>query len=157
MRTWNDTPNEEKLTILDELRDNKKSPLQVLLDAGIAPSDHWVKELKRADDLSQRMKAKLPQLEEWIAEAEDEWSEEDGVYRFYHQSWKVFDRLQPLTEAGFQLIVNIGGETDRPMNGTARSTRKAESASSTIPLMSAGLNAPARSLRPFGTPNISFR
>jgi hypothetical protein len=29
-------------------------------------------------------------------------------------SFKVFERLQPLTKEGFQLIVNIDGETDRP-------------------------------------------
>ncbi len=32
-------------------------------------------------------------------------------------AFKVFERLQPLTREGFQLIVNIGGETDRPNVG----------------------------------------
>jgi hypothetical protein len=69
---------------------------------------------ERMEDLLRRIKANLPALEEWLSEAEDHWGEEDGVYRFYHQSWKVFDRLQPLTKEGFQLIVKIGGETDPP-------------------------------------------
>ena len=69
---------------------------------------------ERMEDLLRSIKANLPALEEWLSEAEDHWGEEDGVYRFYHQSWKVFDRLQPLTKEGFQLIVKIGGETDPP-------------------------------------------
>jgi hypothetical protein len=69
---------------------------------------------ERMEDLLRRIKVNLPALEEWLTEAEDHWSEEDGVYRFYHQSMKVFDRLQPLTKEGFQLIVKIGGETDPP-------------------------------------------
>jgi hypothetical protein len=74
------------------------------------------------EDLLHRIKANVPALEEWLSEAEDHWGEEDGVYRFYHQSWKVFDRLQPLTKEGFQLIGEIGGETDRQMNSIARSS-----------------------------------
>ena len=35
--------------------------------------------------------------------------EENGVYRFYHQSHKVF-YLQDATVAGFKLIDEIGGE-----------------------------------------------
>jgi hypothetical protein len=54
-----------------------------------------------------RIKAKLPQLEDLLAQIEDRSGEEDGVYRFYHQSFKVFD-LQELTLAGFKLIEEIG-------------------------------------------------
>src|SRR6266700_2959701 len=32
----------------------------------------------------------LPQLEQLLAQANDHWVYEDGVYRFYHQSMKVF-------------------------------------------------------------------
>ena len=65
------------------------------------------------DDLLARIKVKLPQLEELLAQIEDCSGEEDGVYRFYHHSFKVFD-LQKLTLAGFKLIEEIGGETDPP-------------------------------------------
>jgi hypothetical protein len=69
--------------------------------------------LERTNDLLVRIKAKLPQLEELLAQIEDRSGEEDGVYRFYHQSLKVFD-LQKLTMAGLKLIEEIGGETDPP-------------------------------------------
>jgi hypothetical protein len=69
--------------------------------------------LARTNDLLARVKARLPQLEELLAQIEDRSGEEDGVCRFYHQSFKVFD-LQELTMAGLKLIEEIGGETDPP-------------------------------------------
>jgi hypothetical protein len=69
--------------------------------------------IARINHLLARIKAKLPQLEELLARMEDHWGEEDGVYRFYHQSYKVF-HLQELTKQGFKLIEEIGGETDAP-------------------------------------------
>jgi hypothetical protein len=64
-------------------------------------------------DLLIRVKTRLPQLEELLARIEDRSGEEDGVYRFYHQSLKAFE-LQELTLAGLKLIEEIGGETDPP-------------------------------------------
>ena len=55
--------------------------------------------LARTNDLLARIKAKLPQLEDLLAQIEDRSGEEDGVYRFYHHSFKVFG-LQELTLAG---------------------------------------------------------
>jgi len=43
------------------------------------------------------IKERLPQLEELLVKAEDHWGMEDGVYRFYHQSFKVYGH-QKLTE-----------------------------------------------------------
>jgi hypothetical protein len=42
------------------------------------------------------MKAALPSLAELLARADDHWGAEDGIYRYYHHSYKVF-RLQDLT------------------------------------------------------------
>ena len=67
---------------------------------------------ERVDDLLRRIKADLPLLKKWLLDAREE--EEDGFYRFYHGSFKVCERLQPLTREGFRLIVDIGGETDPP-------------------------------------------
>lgn len=50
---------------------------------------------ERVQDLLRRIKAELPAMEAWLAKADDE----NGVYRFYHHSNKVF-RLQNLTKAG---------------------------------------------------------
>jgi hypothetical protein len=58
----------------------------------------------RVDALLQRIKERLPEIEGLLREYGEHWAEEDGVYRFYHQSYKVFGRLQPLTQEGFALI-----------------------------------------------------
>jgi len=44
------------------------------------------------------LKKKLPKLEKLLAECNDMWGVEDFVYRFYHQSFKVF-WYQELTKA----------------------------------------------------------
>jgi len=68
---------------------------------------------ERMDALLARIKQRLPELEELLAEIEDLWGEEDGVYRFYHQSFKVFD-LQEFVKRVFKLIEEIGGADDPP-------------------------------------------
>lgn len=45
--------------------------------------------------LLKNIKERLPELEMLLVASEDHWTMEDGVYRFYHQSFKVYDRLQP--------------------------------------------------------------
>ena len=47
--------------------------------------------------LLQNIKEQLPQLGKLFVEADDHWGIEDGFYRFYHQSFKVY-YLQQLTE-----------------------------------------------------------
>lgn len=42
------------------------------------------------------MKREMPALEKLLAECDDHWGAEDAIYRFYHQSYKVF-QLQSLT------------------------------------------------------------
>ncbi len=44
------------------------------------------------------IRAALPQLEQLLGECDDEWGFEDPVYRFYHQSFKVYG-LQGKTTA----------------------------------------------------------
>jgi hypothetical protein len=51
----------------------------------------------RAALLLKNIKEQLPELEKLLAASNDHWVMEDGVYRFYHQSFKVYDRLQPIT------------------------------------------------------------
>lgn len=77
---------------------------------------------ERMDALLARIKAKLPELENWLQVANG-WPGEDGIYRFYHQSFKVFagttktlsttgliDRsLQHLTRLGFDLLEAVAG------------------------------------------------
>jgi len=44
------------------------------------------------------IKAQLPEFKPLLASVNDHWCYEDGVYRFYHQSFKVYD-LQETTIA----------------------------------------------------------
>ena len=63
--------------------------------------------------LLQNIKAQSPRLEELFAQVEDHWGMEDGIYRFYHQSFKVY-RLQHLTEEICRSLAAL--LPDRPMN-----------------------------------------
>jgi len=54
-------------------------------------------ERKALDDaLLTNLKAALPELEKLLVKINGEWNYEDGIYRFYHHSFKVFG-LQDLT------------------------------------------------------------
>jgi hypothetical protein len=76
---------------------------------------HPEKQDAHMEALLGRIRERLPKIEELLVEIADHWGEEDGVYRFYHQSFKVFG-LQQITKESFKLIEKIGGETD-PLNG----------------------------------------
>ena len=67
---------------------------------------------ERTHDLLRRIKAELPALKEWLLVARA--VEENGFYRFYHQSYKVFEILQPVTGKGHDLIIRIGAGIDMP-------------------------------------------
>jgi hypothetical protein len=76
---------------------------------------HPEKQDAHMEALLGRIRERLPKIEELLVEIADHWGEEDGVYRFYHQSFKVFG-IQQITKKAFTLIEEIGGETD-PLNG----------------------------------------
>ncbi len=92
-----------------------------------APEDRYLKKMagiiktgthrERMDALLVRITARLPELEELARTLEK--AEEDGVYRFYHGSYKVFYLQDPVKRA-FALIKEIGGEADPPHFGYAR-------------------------------------
>lgn len=42
-------------------------------------------------ELFERFQTQLPSLEELLARSSDHWGYEDPIYRFYHQSYKVYD------------------------------------------------------------------
>jgi hypothetical protein len=72
---------------------------------------------ERIDALFLRIKARLPELESVERDLEE--IEENGIYRFYHGSYKVF-YLQDPVKAAFALIEEIGGESDPPNSEYAR-------------------------------------
>ena len=59
------------------------------------------------------IRAALPQLEQLLGECDDEWGFEDPVYRFYHQSFKVYGQQGKTTAivAALQALA-----PDRPRN-----------------------------------------
>jgi|ERR1035437_8796393 hypothetical protein len=58
----------------------------------------WLREYREnANKLLCNIKQRLPKLEVLLAQVEDHWGIEDGFYRFYHQSFKVY-HLQNATE-----------------------------------------------------------
>jgi hypothetical protein len=73
----------------------------------IKAGNHW----ERIHALASRIVARLPKLEELAEELED--AGEEGIYRYYHGSFKVFNLQDPVKEA-FALIKEIGGEDDPP-------------------------------------------
>jgi hypothetical protein len=66
---------------------------------------------ERINTLFLRIKSRLTELEELAHDLKE--TEEDGVYRFYHGSNKVFF-LQDTVKEAFTLINEIGGESDPP-------------------------------------------
>jgi len=52
--------------------------------------------LERRNDLLTALKEKMPVLEDLLARMQDCWVGEDGIYRFYHGSYKLY-RLQEAT------------------------------------------------------------
>ncbi len=74
--------------------------------AGLVNRKHirWFMETITRDDIDsegekllQSLKSDLPALEELLAKADGHWGFEDSFYRFYHQSFKVY-QLQAMTE-----------------------------------------------------------
>lgn len=57
------------------------------------------------------IKAALPALEKILADVDGEWGTEDGVYRFYHQSWKVY-YLQDWTEMVVSALRGLAPDRD---------------------------------------------
>jgi hypothetical protein len=54
-----------------------------------------------------RMKERLPEARRLLSEAQDHWGGEDGVYRFYHGSFKVY-HLQDLTKKILDFLGQLG-------------------------------------------------
>jgi len=76
--------------------------------------DHELDDRPEVRTLFGNLRSALPQLQAIKARCDDEWGAEDGVYRFYHQSLKVFDGLQPLTETIVATLSEL--MPDRQMN-----------------------------------------
>jgi len=65
------------------------------LDRGDRKSD--ADDRPEVEELFRNLKASLPALEKLLGQCNDHWGYEDPVYRFYHQSFKVYG-LQQTTQ-----------------------------------------------------------
>jgi hypothetical protein len=68
----------------------------------------------KVKELLTNLQKELGGLEALLEQCNDHWSYEDGVYRFYHGSLKVFGRLQPKTLRVVEALQSLLPET--PMN-----------------------------------------
>ena len=91
------TPEGDAGTISGQ--DDAKNEPSPRAASGIREQARWLAQHQEEyiNKLLKSIKAHLPQLEELLAQAEDRWGMEDSVYRFYHQSFKVYG-LQATTQ-----------------------------------------------------------
>lgn len=66
----------------------------------------------RERKLLANVKEMLPVLERTLREVNDVWCYEDGIYRFYHHSNKVFTRFQPQTERIVDMLCALNPDRD---------------------------------------------
>jgi len=60
----------------------------------------------KSNELLANIQARLPELEYLLEEMSSHWEYEDTVYRFYHQSWKVYER-QELTKSIVEVLRSL--------------------------------------------------
>jgi hypothetical protein len=68
-----------------------------------------VEPTKMEEQLLTNIKVKLPELEELMEEMNSHWYYEDPIYRFYHQSFKVYN-LQNETKKIIEVLKSIAPE-----------------------------------------------
>ena len=89
----------KKPCIVEELKGKHKKRLaraQQKLEKEDAKKEPWERREEEAGKLLSAAKRKLPELKALLASVSDHWGYEDPVYRFYHQSFKVYS-LQTTT------------------------------------------------------------
>jgi hypothetical protein len=83
-----------------------KTKRQGFAFAELDPSAQFRERLELANQLLSNIKQQLPKLEELLAQVESHWGIEDGFYRFYHQSFKVYP-VQQATEEICDALQNL--------------------------------------------------
>lgn len=84
------------------------------LVAGDKVSDRVAAQHHAATQLLTNLKAALPDLEKLLTSVSDHWGYEDTIYRFYHQSFKVFHQAQGATTRIIKALSDL--MPDRPLN-----------------------------------------
>jgi hypothetical protein len=106
-------------------------------------------------NLLTKLKEALPELEALLEECNGHWAYEDYVYRFYHQSFKVYLLQQSTLRIvenfeHFPLIENL-------TNGSSKSFRKGPIRPSRWKTMKIGSALRDRFSKPFFTPVIFWK
>jgi len=89
----------KKLRIVEQLKEKRKkslSGIQQESEEAKAKMEPWERREEETRHLLSAAKRKLPELKMLLAATSDHWHYEDPIYRFYHQSFKVY-RLQTTT------------------------------------------------------------
>ena len=77
------------------------------------PLAHLQEQLRKDQKLLDAIKAHLPALDQLVAMLEYDY--EDRMYRFYYQSFKVYD-LQSFTTQALDVLQQIAHAIDRPLS-----------------------------------------
>jgi hypothetical protein len=80
-----------------------------MFDLNQQPSEHLQKRLQKDGELLSAIKAKLPELERLLPAYQSMY--EDGIYRFYHHSFKVY-QLQDFTLRAVEVFRSIAKATN---------------------------------------------
>lgn len=68
-----------------------------------------------SEALLQRVKSRLPELQDLYDTVTGHWAEEDHVYRYYHHSFKVY-WIQSLTQQMVKVLTEIGSDENLQLN-----------------------------------------
>ena len=79
-------------------------------------SDITDKYIQKHQELLDNIKADLPNLENLLETYSSGWNYEDPIYRFYHESFKVYD-LQDDTQKIVNALRNLSVNKDQKLNG----------------------------------------
>jgi hypothetical protein len=89
----------KKSAVVGALKQKHKARLaraQQKLEKEAAKKEPWERREEETSKLLSAAKRKLPELKVLLSSASDHWHYEDPIYRFYHQSFKVYN-LQTTT------------------------------------------------------------
>lgn len=81
---------------LNDKHKERQARAQKKMEKVEAQKEPWERREEETRKLLSAAKCKLPELKVLLASASDHWHYEDPIYRFYHQSFKVY-RLQTTT------------------------------------------------------------
>ena len=77
--------------------DEKNNDRTAVSQTPVSVHPEFLEMHKQANRLLSAIKSRLNEFDKLLAEAEHHWVYEDGLYRFYYQSYKLYDTLPDVT------------------------------------------------------------